>query len=369
MLQESSERFLEEQAPVAQLRALRDAADERGYSPAVWTGMVAQGWPGVAAPAEHGGSEFGQVGLGILMEGLGQTLSASPIEATVMLGIPWLLKSAIGADQRAVLRDAIEGGTLLTLAIHEQAHFSPSAFDTRVERVGDGIRINGRKLHVLDACIAQKIIVVGRWAPGAADEGRLAALLVDADTPGLVRRRVRSIDCRHVGEILLEDVVVPAHAMLGPPGDAENVLDAIEDIVAAQTAAQLLGLSKRVFAMTCDYLKSREQFGVKIGSFQALQHRAAQLFVELEMSAALVHAALAALDAQSGDAPSLASAAKAKLCRVSRLAVNEAVQMHGGIGVTDALDLGFYLKRAIFLQSFFGDAAYHRDRYARLTGY
>lgn len=364
MLHDSARRFLEDAAPVRQLRRLRESGDAIGYCPGTWARMVEQGWPGVATSSEHGGSGLGQAGLGILMECVGRTLCASPFEATVMLGIAWLEQGATSAAHLAVLEAAVSGEKLLTLALEEGTRYAPDTITASARREGERLKLSGRKVNVLDACVADHFIVLAQ-VPA---EG-LTALLVDAGTPGVVRRRLHSIDSRHVGEVEFCDVIVPDSAIIGERGGAGTVLARIEDIVAAQLAAQLLGMSLRAFEMTCDYLKSREQFGVRIGSFQALQHRAAHLFTELETGRGIVRAALAALDQGTDDASWLASAAKAKLCRVSRLALNEAIQMHGGIGVTDDFDLGLYLKRASFLQHFMGDAHYHKDRFASLRGY
>jgi alkylation response protein AidB-like acyl-CoA dehydrogenase len=362
MFRDSLNRYLDDLGPVKQLRVLRDAGDPRGFVEESWAQMVGQGWPGVTSSINHGGSEMGQMGLGLIMEAVGRTLCPTPLEATVVMGIAWLENATLTREHLGVLRSAISGEMLLTLALQEGAHFKPSEIETLAIRDGDRIMLIGQKSNVLDAAIADKIIVVAHM------EGRLCAFLVDAGTPGVVVGRGRSIDSRHVGDIRFTDVVVPVTAMIGM-GDAGDTLAAVEDVVAAQTAAQLFGISQQVFAMTCEYLRTREQFGVKIGTFQALQHRAAALYVELEMSRALVRAALSALDEKSADASALASAAKVKLCRTSRLAVNEAIQMHGGVGVTDELNLGLYLKRAMALQHLFGDANYHINRFARLRSY
>jgi acyl-CoA dehydrogenase len=368
LLRENAERFLEENAPVTQLRELRDSNDAQAFRSEVWRQIVQQGWPGIASAAEHGGSELGHVGLGILMESVGRTLCASPLQATVSMGIPWLAHGATSEAHRAVLRSAIAGETLLALAIQEQSYFSPQEIATFAEDVGDHVRLSGRKVNVLDVGVADQFIVLARLWQGSPESG-LTAFLIDARTAGLTLRRVHSVDSRHVGQLDLHNVIVPYSSIIGERGVVAATLDKVEDIVAAHASAELLGISRRTFELTCEYLKSRVQFGVRIGSFQALQHRAAHLFAQLELGSSIVLAALTALDTDAKNSSRLASAAKAKLCQVSQTAVGEAIQMHGGIGVTDDLDIGLYLKRAKVLEQFFGGESYHINRFARRSGY
>lgn len=368
MLRDSADRLLDDLGASREIRTLRDAGDTLGYVPETWARMVEQGWPGVAAPMEQGGWGLGQTGLGLIMEALGRTLTPSPVEATLAMGIPLLQRLARSEEHKALLKSAVAGETRLSLAVQEGAHFDPPSIATTARRHDGQWLVDGRKDFVPDAGFADRILVIARMEDDGPAVGRLGAMALDPSWPGVTVRRVASVDSRHFAEVSLAGVCLPDNALIGALS-ATAMMSPLEDIVAVQTAAQLLGISCHVFRETCDFLRAREQFGVKIGSFQALQHRAAMLYVELECARGLVRAALAALDEAAPAASSLASAAKAKLCVVSRLAVAEAIQMHGGIGVTDELDLGLYLKRATVLQHLFGDRHYHTDRFARLKGY
>ena len=198
-------------------------------------------------------------------------------------------------------------------------------------------------------------------------EERPAIFLVPRGLPGLGIRKLSTIDSRNVSRVVLDRVDVPTSALLKE--DAAEVLDRVFDHATAGLCAEMLGSIEELFAQTISYLKTRQQFGVPIGSFQALKHRAAQMFCEIELSKSIVAAALQALDENKPDASLLVSTAKARLNDTYNLVASEAVQMHGGIGVTDELDIGLFYKRMRVASTLLGDSAYHRDRFARLSGY
>lgn len=368
MLRSSVDRFLEAIGPVSEIRKVRDLGLTQGYVDETWAQMVEQGWPAVAASDVHGGLELGQAGLGLIAEALGRTLTPSPFEATVMMGVTLLERIAKSEEHLAVLQGAVAGELRLALAVQEGDHFDPSAIAARVTRDDDGLRLTGHKTFVMDGGIADRLVVIARLGESGGPANPLCVVLVDPKSSGVSVENLISLDSRQVANLSFSDVRLPATAMISEIGE-NGAFARLEDVVAAQIAAELLGISLEVFRITCEFLRTREQFGVKIGTFQALQHRSAALFVDLECARGLVRAALAALDEDDPVASAIASAAKAKLCRVSRSALAEAIQMHGGIGVTDELDLGLYLKRAAVLQHLFGDVNYHTDRFASIKGY
>ena len=369
MLKEAAAGFLAEKAGVAQLRELRDSGSEQGFSSDVWSEMAQMGWAGIAIPEEFGGLGYGYTGLGLVLEQAGRNLSASPLQSTVLVAAT-LIAELGSQEQKQKLLPAIASGELLvTLALQEGGHHAPLQTAASAVRDGDGFVINGSKLMVLDATSAATFIVIARSSGSAGDEQGLSAFLVDAGADGLKVERRSLVDSRNVGALILDNVRVSAANLLGAEGQAWPGLSRTLDIANIGLAAELLGLSAEAFERTVAYLKERKQFGRVIGSFQGLQHRAAELFAELELGRSIVLQALHAVDDGEADLALMASAAKAKLCEVAQRATNEAIQMHGGIGMTDEYDIGFFIKRARVAQHTFGDYNYHLDRFALLNGF
>jgi len=369
MLRDSAAGFLAEKASVAQLRQLRDAGDELAFEPSVWAEMAEMGWAGIAIPEAYGGLGYGFTGLGVVLEQAGRNLTASPLEASVLVGATAIQQLGTEAQKEQQLPSIASGERQVTLALQESGQFDPSAVATSANRDGDGWVLRGSKRMVLDAHSADVFIVVARSSGDAGDRGGLSAFLVPADSEGLSVSRCDMVDSRQCGALELDGVRVSDDALMGEADSAWAGLERTLDIAAIGFAAELLGLSLEAFEQTMNYLRERKQFGRVIGSFQGLQHRAAALFAELELARSLVLKALQAVDAQAPDLSLLASATKAKLCEVAKTASNEGVQMHGGIGMTDEYDIGFFLKRARVLQHLMGDYYYHLDRFARLGGY
>lgn len=369
MLRESAAGFLSEKAGVAQLRALRDSGAEDAHDSAVWAEMVEMGWAGIAIPEAYGGLGYGYTGLGVVLEQMGRNLSASPLEASVLVGATAI--EALGSDaQKAQYLPAIAAGEQqVTLALQESGAFDPLAVAMSATASDDGYVLNGSKRMVLDALTADAFVVIARSAGKPGDSDGVSAFLLPKGTPGLSVTRCEMVDSRQCGALELDNVVVSADALMGDLGVAWPALERTLDIAAIGFAAELLGLSLEAFERTMEYLRERQQFGRVIGSFQGLQHRAAALFAELELARSIVLQALHAVDADADDVSLLASAAKAKLCEVAKTASNEGVQMHGGIGMTDEYEIGFFLKRARVLQHLMGDYYFHLDRFARLGGY
>lgn len=369
MLKESAAGFLAQKASVAQLRALRDSRDEHGFSAGVWSEMAQMGWAGIAIPEAFGGLGYGYTGLGLVLEQAGRNLSASPLQSTVLVAATVIGELGSAVQKEQLLGAIAAGEKLVSLALQEGAHHAPLQTAVRAAAQGDDYVLNGEKVLVLDASAADTFIVVARTAGEPGEEKGLSAFLVDAGTTGLSIQRRSLVDSRNAGALSLDHVRVPAGNVLGAPGTAWGGLNRALDIANIGLAAELLGLSTEAFERTNAYLKERKQFGRVIGSFQGLQHRAAELFAELELARSIVLQALQAIDAGEQDLSLYASAAKAKLCEVAQRVTNEAIQMHGGIGMTDEHEIGFFIKRARVVQHTFGDYNYHLDRFALRSGF
>jgi alkylation response protein AidB-like acyl-CoA dehydrogenase len=361
--------FFAKRSPVAALRKLRDDHDALGFSLPLWRQMGELGWAGFLVPEHYGGSAFGCLGLGQVMEAAGRSLAASPLLSTALIGASVLDLAGSERQKAAELPALAKGECLTALALEEGAHHAPYQIATRAARNGNGFQLDGEKRFVLDGHIADRLIVAARTSGDAGERRGVTLFLVSGDAKGVQRTRTLMVDSRNAATIRFDGVEVGAEAVLGAIDDGAAVLEPVLDRARAGLAAEMLGSTTEAFERTVQYLKERKQFGVPIGSFQALKHRAALLFCEIELARSAVSAALAALDARANDASQLASLAKAKAGDAFFLASNEGVQMHGGIGMTDEHEIGFFLKRARVAQATFGDSAFHRDRYAGLMGY
>ncbi len=367
LLRDTAARFFSEQLPVDALRALRDGRDESGFDRDKWHAMVAMGWPGILIGEDYGGVDFGYTALGHILEQSGRMLAASPLVATALLGAP-LLAQGESARCRETLQAVVAGECLLALALEEGRYHAPANIATRAVTSANGYTISGRKTFVLDGHIADQIIVLARTHGADHDAGGLTLFLIDAAACGIRCERTVMVDARNAAQIEFEGVSVAADCIIGAPDVGFELLQPILDGARAGLAAEMLGSGEEAFDRTLEYLKVRQQFDVPIGSFQALKHRAAQMYCEVELARSATYAALAACDSDADAAAELACVAKAKACDMIELVTNEAIQMHGGIGMTDAADIGLFLKRARVAQQTLGDARYHRARYAQLLG-
>lgn len=369
LLKDTAREFLRERSPVDALRKLRDQRDVTGYSTELWAQMAELGWAGVTLPEAYGGLEFGYLGLGAVFEEAGRTLTASPLFSSVVLGAAAIELGGDETQKSTWLPLIASGETTFTLAVDESHHHAPERIALEARRDGETFVLNGRKQFVIDGHSAERIVVAARTSADPGSLGGITLFLVDGNADGLSRERLWLADSRGYAHLDFKDVSVGTDAVLGEIDAAGGVLESVLDRGRVVLAAEMLGSSLEAFERTVEYLKEREQFGAKIGSFQGLKHRASHMFTELELSKSVVLDALSAVDEGRDELPQLASLAKARLNDVALLVSNEAIQMHGGIGVTDELDIGFFLKRARTTMQLLGDAGYHRDRYARLSGY
>lgn len=369
MLKDAAAGFLAEKATVSHLRALRDAQDERGFSAEVWGEMAQMGWAGIAVAEEYGGLGYGYTGLGLVLEQIGRHLSASPLQSSVLTAATLVAELGNEEQKQQLLPAIASGERLVSLALQEGAHHAPLQTALQARRDGDHWVLNGSKVMVPEANTASSFVVIARSGGSVGDEAGLSAFLLDADSAGLGIEQRSLVDSRNYGALTLNDVKVPADGLLGDSGAAWVGLERTLDIANIGLSAELLGLSVEAFERTVSYLQERKQFGRVIGSFQGLQHRAAEMFAELELARSIVLQALQAVDAGDANLALHASAAKAKLCEVAQRVSNEAIQMHGGIGMTDEHEIGFFIKRARVVQHSFGDYNYHLDRFARLSGF
>lgn len=369
LLQDSAREFLASNAPVEALRKLRDAKDPRGYDPDLWRQMVELGWASITLPEQYGGLEFGFLGLGVVMEECGRTLAASPLFASAVVGASALLLGGSEKQKEALLPQVSAGDLTLALALEESHHHRPTHIATSAAQQADGFVLNGNKTFVLDGHSADKLIVVARSSGEERAALGISLFLVDRNAPGVSVTRTIMTDSRNAANIHFEEVLVDNSSLIGKLDDGWAVLDQVLDRGRLALTAEMMGCALEAFERTVAYLKEREQFGAPIGSFQALQHRAAQMQADIELCRSVLLQALTAVDETPEQLPILASLAKVKLNELVKLVTNEAVQMHGGIGVTDELEIGFFLKRARVAMQAFGDTGFHKDRYATLCGY
>jgi len=371
ILKDTAKEFCTDNTPISQLRKLRDEESPDGFDRDTWKAMAQLGWAGIPFPEEVGGLGFGYKGLGVVTEELGRNLAASPLFASVWVGGTILNLGGSDSQKRDILTKVASGELLLALALEEAHRHNPYGIATTVTESGDGIVVNGSKTFVLDGHVADKLIVVARSSGDPGDRDGLTLVLVDRDADGVSVTRTKMVDSRNAANVEFSNVSVSQNAVVGDAGMGANVLDAALDIARIGLSAEMLGSAQECFDRTVAYLKEREQFGVPIGSFQALKHRAANMFCEVELSKSVVLEALTALDEDrpSSEIAILASLAKSKVGEMFHTVSREGIQMHGGIGMTDEFDIGFYLKRAAVAEQTFGDMYFHRNRYGELQGY
>ena len=369
MIRDQAVAWVRDDSPVTLFRAMRDSGTPLGFFPETWDAMVNLGWPGMLIPETYGGSGLGYLTFGVVLEQLGRHLTASPLFASALVGASAVIEAGNEPQKTAILPKVADGSAIVSLALEEGARHSPENTALTVKRSDSGYVLSGKKTFVMEGMAASHFVVVGRCAGSIGSLDGLSLFLVEASAEGLTRSRLATMDARGYANLSFDDVVVPADAIMGEEGSAASHLGLILDVARAGLAMEMLGTAGCAFEMTLDYLKTRKQFGQVIGSFQALGHRAASLYTEMELARSCVEAALQALDSVSEDRESLVALSKAKVGAFLYDMSNQLIQIHGGIGMTDEFDAGFYLKRARVLEIAYGGVAYHKDRYARWLGF
>lgn len=370
LIAQTARDFVEEHSPVARFRALRDSAEPLRYSAALFKEMAELGWAGILFDEKQGGAGMGFAEFVLIVEALGRKLAPEPFVGAVTMG-----GSALALGENAALADAwlpqvIDGSKVVAFAHQEKSsRYDVHAVTTRAEASGDGFRLSGEKVQVLDAVGADALVIPARTSGASGDREGITLFLVEAGAKRLEIVGQTRVDHRNAGLVRLDGVEVASSAVLGAVGQGAGLLEAVVDRATVVLCGEMLGGMSEAFDFTLDYLKTRDQFGVKIGSFQALQHRAAKVFMEIELARSCVMAAARALDAGDKNASKLVSLAKARCSDAYVLATNEGVQIFAGVGMTDEYDIGFYMKRARASELTFGDAAFHRDRWATLGNY
>ena len=370
LLAQTARDFVRTNSPLSRLRALRDGQDSVGFSREVWQEMAQLGWAGILIPEEYGGAGLGLADFAVVLEAAGRNLAPEPFLSTVLLGGQLLADAGSPEQKQAWLSGVATGEKILALAYQEaRSRYDLNRVSTRATAEGDAWRLSGEKIQVLDGQNADALIVSARTSGEDTDPDGITLFLIAPDTPGVALIPQTRVDGRAAALVNLDGVKVGAESIVGTVGQGFQTLSHIVDLATVGLCAEMLGGMSQIFEDTLDYLKTREQFGVVIGSFQALKHRAANVFMEIELCRSAVMAAANAADAGESDLALLVSLAKARCSDAFVLATNEGVQMHGGIGMTDEHDAGLYLKRARAAEMTFGDAVWHRDRWARLRDY
>jgi alkylation response protein AidB-like acyl-CoA dehydrogenase len=369
MLRDSARGLISDKAPVSHLRHLRDSKDATGFSRDLWKAFAEMGFSGLLVPEKFGGSGLGFVEAGVVMEEIGRTLMPSPFLATAVLAASALSRGGSDAQKAAWLPKISDGSLLAALAIDEGAKHRPLQTSLQAVRAGNGFRLSGAKALVIDGHTADLLIVAARTAGAVGERNGLTLFLVDPKAKGVAVERTVMVDAHNAARIEFANVEVNADGVLGEVDQGGALLEGVLNIGRGAVAAEMVGLSEEVFGRTVTYLKERKQFGKLIGEFQALQHRAAQLYIDIEITRSAVLKALQALDGDFEHAGAAVAVAKARAGSTATLAVQEGVQMHGGMGMTDQFDIGFFMKRARVCQELFGDSNYHAEQLARLKGY
>jgi len=369
MLRDTTRSFLSKNAPISHLRHLRDSRDRVGFSRPLWKEFAVNGWAGILVPENHGGLGLGYVEAGIVMEELGHTLTPSPFFASAVVAATAITRTGSDAQKTEYLPRIAAGELVATLAIDESPKHRTANIALSAARGEGGFVLDGTKTYVVDGHVADLFIVAARTGGSADETNGITLFLVDSKAKGLRAERTSTVDSHNAARIVFDKTPLAADRVLGEVDHGWKPLDGTLNAGRAALAAEMLGAGDEAFGRTVNYLKERKQFGKLIGEFQALQHRAALLYCELEVTRSAVLKALQTLDESFDGAGPIVAVAKAKAGQSATLAAQEGIQMHGGIGMTDEFDIGFFLKRVRVCQELLGDANFQADRIARLSHY
>ena len=368
-LRDTAKNFAKERSPITHFRALRDNNDPILWDKDLWSEMSKLGWPGIMIPEKYGGSNFGISGICVVLQECAKTLTPSPLFATGVLGAFSIKTYGTDEQKEKYLPSIVSGDLTVSLAVDESSHHNPYETELSAKKNNNNYLLSGKKVFVIDGASSDLLIVLARTSGNKGDSTGLTLFLIDSNQAGIDKVKLEMADSRNYANITFENVDVPSENILGDPEAGGEAIENILDIGRIAISAEMLGNSEAAFETTLDYLKQRKQFGVLIGSFQALQHRAAEMFCEIELTKSSVMAAMRAADEGSNELQRLSSLAKTVAGETLHLVSNEAIQMHGGIGVTDEYDVGFFLKRARVAEQIFGSSKFHTERYANLSGF
>ena len=368
-LKDTAKNFAEERTPVNHFRSLRDNKDDLLWDKDTWKEMVNLGWSGILIPEEYGGSNFGLAGISVILQECGKTLTPSPLFATGVLGAYAISQYGTEEQKKKYLPQIANGEITTAIAIDESSHHNPLNINTSAVSKDNSYILNGKKVFVVDGASADLLIVVARTSGKTGDSTGLTLFLVENNQPSINVVKLDMADSRNYANITFSDTTIQKENILGDIEAGGEAIENILDIGRIAISAEMLGNTEAAFESTINYLKERKQFGVLIGTFQALQHRAAEMFCEIELTKSSIMAAMQGADNNSNELQRLASLAKTMAGETLHLVSNEAIQMHGGIGVTDEYDLGFYLKRSRVVEQIFGCSKFHTERYANISGF
>lgn len=369
MLAETAQQFMSDEGAIAkQLRHWRDRDCKDGFGHGLWKQFAEMGFTGMLVDEDDGGLGMGHVEAGIVLENIGRNLTPSPFLSSSVLAAT-ALKHGSDDVRGRWLPGLIEGEKVYTVAIDEGAKHRPETIACRAEKSGNGFRLSGKKDYVVYGASSEMIVVAARTSGSDSDDDGITLFAVPQDASGMSHDSVRLVDSSMASHVTFDGVELDGDAVIGEVDGGREVLNAMLMAGRVGAAAEGVGVASGAMDMTIDYLKQRKQFGKLIGEFQALQHRAAHLYSEVEIARAVTIKAAQLLDGSSEKADLMASVAKAKVAKTAGLAVKEGVQMHGGIGMTDEYDIGLYMKRDRALQEFLGDMYYHAGRVAEMSGY
>ena len=363
ILKDQATSWVETEFPVQKFREFRNSNSDGGFDAQAWSAMVDMGWTGILVPEAYGGSDLGYLTFGVILEQLGRQLCASPLFASAYVGATAVNLGGDDAQKQHWLPSIVDGSEILALAVDEGARHQRDQMASTATSSADGYMINGAKTFVSEGMSATTFIVAA-----ATDAGAIELYLVPADSDGMTRQAMSTVDARDYARVTLSNVAVPSSAHLGALGGGE-LHELVLNRACAGLAMEMLGVGCFSFEMTLDYLKTRKQFGKVIGSFQALGHRAAELYSAQEMARSCAEAGVIAIDNAADDEAAMSALSKAKTGEFLYEMSNQLIQIHGGIGMTDDFDAGFYLKRARVLETLYGNQAQQRDRYARALGF
>jgi alkylation response protein AidB-like acyl-CoA dehydrogenase len=368
-LRDTAKDFAQERTPVTHFRSLRDNKDENLWDKDIWQEMVNLGWSGILIPEEFGGSDFGIAGISVILQECGKTLTPSPLFSTGVLGAYAISNFGTQEQKEKYLPKIVSGKITTALAVDESSHHDPSKTLFKAEQQGSDFLLNGKKTFVIDGASADILVILARTSGNSGDLAGLTLFIVESNSDGIKKIKLDMADSRNYANIEFNDVECSSKSILGALESGGETVERILDIGRIAMSAEMLGNAESAFEITIDYLKQRKQFGVLIGTFQALQHRAAEMFCEIELTKSAVMAAIHGADENSNELQRLSSLAKTIAGETLNLVSNEAIQMHGGIGVTDEYDLGFFIKRSRVAEQIFGSSTYHTERYANLSGF